>query len=90
MKFPPGEALKARFSSVESEFAMQVRCFKCQMPIALSREAIYTALDFLTDENLSHYDVRCPKCRTTNRVSLDQLKHAAPNWTRQREEEPAE
>ncbi len=55
------------------------------MPIALGREAIYAALDVVTDENLSHYDVRCPKCRKTNRISADQLHRAAPTWTRDRE-----
>jgi hypothetical protein len=65
---------------------MQVRCFHCQMPIAMGRDAIYAALDVVTDDNLTHYDVRCPKCRKTNRVSRKQLHRAAPNWTRDREE----
>jgi phage FluMu protein Com len=57
------------------------------MPIALSKDVIYAALDQLTDENQSHFDVRCPKCRKTNRVSLQQLQRAAPTWKRDREEE---
>jgi hypothetical protein len=57
------------------------------MPIALSQDAIYAALDFTTDENLNHYDVRCPRCRKTNRVSVDQLKRAAPGWQREREKQ---
>ena len=65
---------------------MQVRCYKCQMPIALSKDTIYAALDYTTDEDLSHYDVRCPRCRKTNRVSIKQLKQAAPGWKRDREE----
>ena len=65
---------------------MQVRCFKCQMPIALSQEVLYAALDHMTDEDLIHYDVRCPRCRKTNRVSIEQLKRAAPGWQREREE----
>ena len=69
---------------------MQIRCFKCQMPIALSRDAIYVALDVVTDEDLTHYDVRCPKCRKTNRVSRKQLHRAAPNWERDREESQPE
>jgi phage FluMu protein Com len=60
------------------------------MPIALSREAIFTALDVVTDENLPHYDVRCPKCRKTNRISQKQLRRAAPTWKRDREETPSE
>lgn len=57
------------------------------MPIALSQDAIFVALDLTTDENLNHYDVRCPRCRKTNRVSVDQLKRAAPGWQRERQEE---
>ena len=69
---------------------MQIRCFKCQMPIALSQEAIHAALDVVASENMSHYDVRCPKCRKTNRVSAEQLKRAALGWEKMQErEEPA-
>ena len=60
------------------------------MPIAMSRDAIYAALDQLTDEELSHFDVRCPKCRKVNRVSFKQLQRAAPAWKRDREEEETE
>ena len=42
--------------------------------------------DVVTDENLSHYDVHCPKCRKMNRVSKKQLLRAAPTWKRDREE----
>ena len=69
---------------------MQIRCFKCQMPIDLSKDFVYAALDVVTDEDLTYYDVRCPKCRKTNRVSKQQLLHAAPAWTRDREDIQAE
>jgi phage FluMu protein Com len=69
---------------------MQIRCFKCQMPIALSRDFVYAALDEVTDHDLTHYDVRCPRCRKTNRVSRDQLIRAAPNWEREREQPQSE
>lgn len=65
---------------------MQIRCFKCSMPIALGKDAIYAALDYVTDEDLTHYDVRCPRCRKVNRVSIKQLHQSAPNWQREREE----
>jgi len=65
---------------------MQIRCFKCQMPISMGRDAMFTALDIITDEDLTHYDVRCPRCRKTNRVSLKQLLKAAPAWRRDRED----
>ena len=69
---------------------MQISCFKCHMPIAMSKDAIYAALDVITDENLSRYDVRCPKCRKVNRVSRKQLLRAAPHWKRDRDEAQAE
>ena len=69
---------------------MQFQCYKCQMPILLSKDAIYLALDVISDENLTRYDVKCPKCRKTNRVSAKQLSRAAPHWTRDREETPLE
>jgi hypothetical protein len=56
------------------------------MPIALSQEALYAALDLIHDEDLHHYDVRCPRCRKTNRASVGQIKRAAPGWQREREE----
>ena len=57
---------------------MQIRCFKCQMPIALGRDVVIEALEMVKKENLTHYDVRCPKCRTTNRVAKKQLSRMAP------------
>ncbi len=57
---------------------MQIRCFKCQMPIALGREALAEALEIMERDSLTHYDVRCPKCRTTNRISRKQIERAAP------------
>ena len=57
---------------------MQIRCFKCHMPISLGREAVSDAMVTVEKDNLSHYDVRCPKCRTTNRVSRKQIERAMP------------
>lgn len=60
------------------------------MPIAMGRDAIFAALDFVTDEDLTHYDVKCPKCRKTNRVSRKQLLQAAPTWNRERSDTDSE
>ncbi len=57
---------------------MQISCYKCHMPISLGREAVKDALELVEKDNLSHYDVRCPKCRTTNRIAHKQLKRAMP------------
>jgi len=48
------------------------------MPIALGRDVVAEALKEVEKDGLSHYDVRCPKCRKTNRVSKKQLKRLAP------------
>lgn len=65
---------------------MQIRCLKCSMPIYMGKDTLFAALDVVEDENMTHYDLRCPKCRKMNRVSVEQLKRAAPGWTRDREE----
>ena len=31
-------------------------------------------------DNLTHYDVHCPKCRRANRVERKKLELANPNW----------
>jgi phage FluMu protein Com len=60
---------------------MQVRCINCHKPFAISQEAVHAALDVLTSENLGHYNAQCPHCRRTNRISREELLHAAPDWT---------
>ncbi|HEY61134.1 MAG TPA: hypothetical protein G4N95_00635 [Anaerolineae bacterium] len=65
---------------------MQIRCYHCHMPISISKDVVYAALDTLSEGDLQHYDIRCPKCRKINRVSKEQLHHAAPNWKKEREE----
>lgn len=57
---------------------MQISCFKCHMPISLGRDAVKDALETVEKEDLSHYDVRCSKCRTTNRIARKQLERAMP------------
>ena len=67
---------------------MQIRCFHCHKPFALSRETVHAALDYLSEENLGHYNAQCPHCRRVNKVSRDELLRAAPDWTEtQRETE---
>ena len=59
---------------------MQIRCYSCKMPISIARASVEGALDIMHEEDLVHFDFRCPKCRKANRVSKDQLLHAAPGW----------
>ncbi|MEN6300379.1 MAG: hypothetical protein ABFD51_10825 [Anaerolineaceae bacterium] len=59
---------------------MQIRCYHCHKPFALSQEAVHAALTLLTEEKLHYYDARCPHCGKSNRIALDALQRAAPNW----------
>lgn len=59
---------------------MQIRCQNCHKPFALGKDAVYTALDYVTAEGLSYYSAQCPHCRRVNRVSKDELMRAAPDW----------
>lgn len=59
---------------------MQLRCYSCKMPISIGRAIIEDALQTMHEEELVHYDFRCPKCKKANRVSQEQLLHAAPGW----------
>ena len=69
---------------------MQLRCYHCHKPFALSKETVHYALDTIEAEKLSHFDAQCPHCRRVNRVSREELLHAAPDWRRQREEDEKE
>lgn len=66
---------------------MQIRCYNCHKPFALSREAIHNALDITTAEGLGHYNAYCPHCRRANRISSEELHRAAPEWEQRTPEE---
>lgn len=59
---------------------MQIRCYHCHKPFALGKEAIHIALDEAHSEGLSHYNAYCPHCRRANRISVEELRRAAPDW----------
>ena len=59
---------------------MQVRCTHCHKPFALNKDAVHAALDAITAESLGHYNVHCPHCGRTNRVSRRELQRSAPDW----------
>lgn len=59
---------------------VQIRCYACHMPFALSRDTVHSALDQVTEEGLSHFNAYCPRCRKANRISRERLQKAAPEW----------
>lgn len=59
---------------------MQIRCYHCHKPFALSQEAVHAALTVLKEEKLHHYNAHCPHCGKSSRIPLDVLQRAAPNW----------
>jgi phage FluMu protein Com len=60
---------------------MQIRCSHCHKPFALGKDAVHAALDTVFAEDLSHYNAYCPHCRRANRISREELLHAAPDWS---------
>jgi phage FluMu protein Com len=65
---------------------MQMRCYRCGWSFAIKREEIAFAVESLEESGGNHYDARCPRCRHSNRISLEQLRRVAPPAS---EEEPA-
>jgi hypothetical protein len=41
----------------------------------------------MTEEDLHHFNAQCPHCRRANRISFEELKHAAPDWEPKPKEE---
>jgi len=50
------------------------------MPISIGRQMVENALTIIHEEDLVHFDFRCPKCKKTNKISKERLLHAAPGW----------
>ena len=59
---------------------MNLRCMYCQTMFGVSREVMLVGLQTMEADNLTHYDVHCPKCRRANRVERKKLELANPNW----------
>jgi len=59
---------------------MNLRCMYCQTMFGVSRETMLIGLQTIEAENLSYYEVYCPKCRRANRVERKKLELANPNW----------
>ena len=63
---------------------MQLRCYRCGWSFAIKKDEIVFAIETLQESGGVHYDVRCPRCRQTNKLALEQLQRSAPRV----EEEP--
>ena len=59
---------------------MNLRCMYCQTMFGVSRDVMLVGLQTMEAENLTHYDIHCPKCRRANRVERKKLEMANPNW----------
>lgn len=59
---------------------MNTRCYRCGWSFSLSREAITGALDAAHASGAKNHMERCPRCRQAIKISVDQLKRAAPGW----------
>jgi phage FluMu protein Com len=57
---------------------MQLRCYRCGWSFAIKKEEITFAIEALEESGGVHYDIRCPRCRHTNKIALEQLKRSAP------------
>jgi hypothetical protein len=57
---------------------MQIRCYRCGWSFAIKKEEAAFALEALEETGGTHYDTNCPRCRHSNRVSLEQLRKAVP------------
>ena len=66
---------------------MQLRCYRCGWSFAIKKEEIAFAVEALEESGGVHYDVRCPRCRHTNKIPLEQLQRAAPRIEEESETE---
>ena len=57
---------------------MQIRCYRCGWSFAIKKDEAAFALKALEETGGTHYDSNCPRCRHSNRISLEQLNKASP------------
>ena len=57
---------------------MQIRCYRCNWNFAIKRDEIAFVLEALEESGGNHYDVPCPRCRTTNKISIEQMRSVVP------------
>jgi hypothetical protein len=57
---------------------MQMRCYRCNWSFAVKDEELVFVLEALEESGDTHYDVRCPRCRRTTKLSIEQIRQAIP------------
>jgi phage FluMu protein Com len=57
---------------------MQIRCYRCNWNFAIKRDEIAFVLEALEESGGNHYDIPCPRCRKTNKISIEQMRRAVP------------
>jgi phage FluMu protein Com len=57
---------------------MQIRCYRCNWSFAIKQDEIRFILEALEESGGAHYDARCPRCRRTTKIPIEQLRRAAP------------
>jgi phage FluMu protein Com len=57
---------------------MQIRCYSCNWNFAIKRDEIAFVLEALEESGGNHYDVPCPRCRKTNKISIEQMRRIVP------------
>jgi phage FluMu protein Com len=60
---------------------MQIRCYRCNWSFAIKQDEIRFILEALEESGGSHYDARCPRCRRTTKIPIEQLRRAVPAAT---------
>lgn len=59
---------------------MNIKCSFCQMPYAIGRSEMASAIQQMHAEKLNHYDAHCPRCRRSTPVQRQRMELFMPNW----------
>ncbi len=57
---------------------MHIRCYRCSWSFDVKRDEVAEAVKSLESSGGTHFDVHCPRCRSVNKVPIDQLRRSLP------------